>query len=296
MNILKRIPIIFAAVYLLTGCLLYIFQRSFIYFPTEKYTLPKQSSIKQIVIKNSSSKDNKGQVNNVKVLLIESTSSTDNKNMPDQKKALIYFGGNAESAYFSALYLKDRLKDRLKDELKDSDIGYDIYVLNYRGYSGSHGKPSEKAIFSDALTLFDSISEKYSSISLMGRSLGTGVACYMASKRVVEKLILVTPYDSLLNIAQARFPIYPMSILLWDRFDSQAYVRDCVKNIKSGIMIVMVKNDSIIPNINTQRLISKFEEEKNKLPLVFKIMTGLGHNTLSDSSEYYGWLKEFLDD
>jgi pimeloyl-ACP methyl ester carboxylesterase len=95
-----------------------------------------------------------------------------------------------------------------------------IYLLHYRGYGGSSGTPSEKALFADALTLFDEVRTKHSSVDVVGRSLGSGVAVYVASLRPVARLVLVTPFDSLEGLAALRFPYVPVKWLLRDKFES----------------------------------------------------------------------------
>jgi pimeloyl-ACP methyl ester carboxylesterase len=72
---------------------------------------------------------------------------------------------------------------------------------NYRGFGGSGGSPSEEAIAEDALALFDQVYASHPQVSLIGRSLGSGVAVRLASQRPVQNLILVTPYNSLEEIA-----------------------------------------------------------------------------------------------
>jgi dienelactone hydrolase len=311
MDVLKRIPVIIAAVYLLTGLLLYIFQRNFIFFPTSKAAVPPKSGIKEIIIENIPA-DKRPTASDKSAL---ASNSRQQAFSPDSykirvlaaekehnKKGLIYFGGNAESVLYTALELKDRFP------------GYNIYFMKYRGYSGASGVPGEKEIFSDALALYDYLADKYETISVMGRSLGTGVACWTASKRPIDRLVLVTPYDSIMNIAQARFPVYPMNILLKHKFDSNSYIRDCVKSVKSGIMAVMVTGDSVVPNSNTQALVAEFEKElsllenqvlsakkidvkEKKTPeFTLKIISGADHDSLSDRPEYYEWLKEFFNE
>ena len=114
-----------------------------------------------------------------------------------KNKALLYFGGNAESVIYNA-----------EDFLRTFPL-HTVYLFNYRGYGGSTGQPTEKGIYSDALFLFDKVQQKHSKISVMGRSLGCGAAVYLASSRSIEKLALVSPYDSIQSIAQNRFLIYP---------------------------------------------------------------------------------------
>jgi uncharacterized protein len=109
--------------------------------------------------------------------------------------------------------------------------------FNYRGYAYSTGKPSEKSLFSDAIEQYDWLvnSEKIdpSTIILMGRSLGTGVAVYLSSVRSVGKVILVTPYDSIEAVAQDRYFFLPVAFLLKNKFDSVSYARTQTSSLLS---------------------------------------------------------------
>ncbi len=115
-----------------------------------------------------------------------------------QARAIIYFGGNGESIEGN-LPLFEKLFGR-----------YTLYLLAYRGYGESGGNPSERALYSDALALYDRISKSHQEIAVIGRSLGSGVATYLASERVVTKMALVTPFDSIEHLAADHYPIFPV--------------------------------------------------------------------------------------
>jgi uncharacterized protein len=93
-----------------------------------------------------------------------------------------------------------------------------LYAMNYRGYGGSSGKPSETGLIADALVLFDRVHADHPHIVVIGRSLGSGIAVHIASVRPIERLVLVTPYDSLLKIAASQFRYFPLSWLMLDFF------------------------------------------------------------------------------
>ncbi len=103
----------------------------------------------------------------------------------DGPDAVIYFGGNAEEVRYSLPALATAFPDRA------------LFLMNYRGYGGSTGEPSEAALVADAVALFDRVHTEHSHIIVIGRSLGSGVAVHLASLRPVDRLTLVTPFDSL---------------------------------------------------------------------------------------------------
>lgn len=150
---------------------------------------------------------------------------------------ILYFGGNADDATRFVLHVK---------ALK----GYDIVAFNYRGYVGSTGTPSEEAFFEDALKIYDTYA-KGRKVVVIGRSLGTGVATYLASKRVVDGLVLLTPYDSILSMAKLKYPFFPIDLLLKNKFESVNYV----PLVKAKIAVVEVENDATIPRYHFEKLL-----------------------------------------
>jgi pimeloyl-ACP methyl ester carboxylesterase len=240
--------------YIFVGVLLFLFQRTFLYFPTEK--IPHNYD-KQIISNENET---------IEVIVL-------NKG---KNEALLYFGGNAEPVIYNAV-----------DFLEAFPL-HTVYMFNYRGYGGSSGRPTEKGIYSDALVLLDTVQKKHSKISVIGRSLGSGVATYLASKRSIDKLILITPFDSIKSVAQSKFFIYPMSLLLKDKFDSISRV----KYIKAKTIAIVAANDNIIPNKHSFRLIREFPSNQ----ITVKVISDSDHNNISDRSEYYDFLKAFLKD
>ena len=185
--------------------------------------------------------------------------------------ALIYFGGNAEDVSlempgFSAVF-----------------PNHAIYLLHYPGYGGSSGSPSEQAIFADALALFDRVHSNHQNITVIGRSLGSGVAIRLASLRPAVRLVLVTPYDSLQDIAAQNYPYVPVRWLLRDKFESWRYAPDVVAPTR----IIVAEQDEVIPRASTDRLRTHF---KNGI-VSYVVVPGVGHNTISESLDYWSLLK-----
>ena len=118
----------------------------------------------------------------------------------------------------------------------------------------SSGKPSEANLFNDALKIYDKFAHN-SRVIVIGRSLGSGVAVYLASKREVLGVVLITPYDSIASLAKEKYPFLPINLILKNRFESLKYI----EKIKSPIAIIEVKNDTTIPNSHTLRLAKKIK-------------------------------------
>jgi pimeloyl-ACP methyl ester carboxylesterase len=187
------------------------------------------------------------------------------------EKALIYFGGNAEDVSQSLPLLSKTFPD------------CSIFLLNYRGYGGSGGKPSEVAIIADAEKLFDIVYANHKKVLLIGRSLGSGVATHLASTRPVQKLILVTPYDSVQEVAAAQFRYVPVRWLLRDKFESWKYAAQII----SPTLLIAAEHDEVITRERTNNLLSHFTNGIADL----KIVPGTGHNDIANSPEYVQLLR-----
>ncbi len=239
--------------YVLIGAVLFFYQRKLIYFPTPK--IPHEYEQQQLIHDNIT----------LEVIVLNQ----------GQKEAIIYFGGNAESVVYSA------------DNFLSAFPRQTIYLLNYRGYGGSSGQPTEDGIYADALFLFDKVLEKQATISVIGRSLGSGVATFLASKRPVEKMALISPFDSITSVAQNIYMIFPVFLMLLDKYDSISRVKD----IKAETFVLIAEYDEVIPRIHSQRLIDEFPVEQ----ITVKIIADSRHNDISEKAEYYQHLKDYFN-
>ncbi len=240
--------------YITFGVVLFINQRDLLYAPTDKM----KHVFNEVIFHNDKESINVIVVNN------------------NKERAILYFGGNGDTVARSAFAF-----DKFFSE-------YTVYLVNYRGYGGSSGEPTEKGIYSDALTIFDQIKAKHSNISVLGRSLGSAVATYIASKREFDKLVLITPCDSAQSMAQERFPIYPMSILLKDKYDSVSRVKD----IEENTLVLIAEKDSVITMKHSQNLIDAFPAAKVEVESI----ENTGHNNILQDERYYHVLQRFLQE
>ncbi|MGX4642875.1 alpha/beta hydrolase [Massilia sp. SYSU DXS3249] len=224
---------------------LFVFQRSFIYFP------PLHPAL---------------QAPRTSTLAVPGASIKVSERPLRGNKAVIYFGGNAEDVSASLPLLDSAFPERA------------LYLMHYRGYAGSSGKPSEKALVADALALFDRVRAEHSDVVVIGRSLGSGIAVQVAALRPVGKLVLVTPFDSLQELAARQFPVFPVRWLLRDRYDSGKYAPE----VKAPTLIVAAEQDEIIPAASTRLLLSRFADGVATM----KVINGVGHNAISETAAY----------
>ncbi len=229
------------------ACLgLWLMQRSLIYFPQ-----PRRHSDPASVIT---------------VQVPEAQLAVSARVLPGTE-AVIYFGGNAEDVSGSLASLAADFPTR------------SVYLLHYRGYGGSTGKPREAALFSDALALFDQLHAKHPDITVIGRSLGSGVAVHLASVRPVVRLVLVTPYDSIAELAAQQFPFMPVRFLLADKFESWRFA----PQVSAPTTIIAAERDQVIPMASTHALLGRFRPGVAR----FVVVSGAGHNDISDRPEYH---------
>lgn len=248
---ITRILTILLILYLFMSIALYFFQKKIIYHPT-----PKRSA--------AVGKPISWTVNNEQI-----TGTVLNGNLPH---AIIYFGGNAEQIEYTALEYKNF-------------TNHTVYFINYRGYGGSTGTPSEKAIFDDVVKIYDIIKKQHRSISAIGRSLGSGVATYLASKRPIDRIILITPYDSIEHVAGEMYPYIFTSLLVTEKYKSYHYV----KELNIPICIIYTETDGLISAERTENLIHHLAQKPT-----IHLINGVDHNSISTDSEYWAIQKSFL--
>lgn len=244
-RILGSIVVIIAVVYLALCAALFVFQRALIYFPQ-----PRAVGTSATLLTLS--------VDDAQVLV--------SVKPHEGPKALIYFGGNAEDVSRSLPSFSEAFADHA------------LYLLHYRGYGGSSGSPSEEMISRDAMTLFDLVYATHPHITVVGRSLGSGVAVRLASQRPATRLVLITPYNSVAELAARQFPIFPVKWLLKDTYDSWKYAA----HITVPTLLIAAEHDEVIPRSSTERLFTHFANGVASL----KFIPGTGHNSISESPEY----------
>ena len=186
-------------------------------------------------------------------------------------KALIYFGGNAEDVSLKLPTFSKAFPE------------YAIYLLHYRGYGGSTGKPSEKALEADAKAVFDKVYTQHTSTVVIGSSLGTGIAVHLASQRPASRLILIMPYDSIQNVAENWFPFIPVGWMLLDKFESWRYA----PHIHIPTLIVEAENDDVIPKLNTWKLYTHFARGVATI----KVIPGANHDTITANPQFIATLR-----
>ena len=146
---------------------------------------------------------------------------------------LLAFGGNVWDVDGIALRLHQQFPSML------------VATFHYRGYRPSEGGPSAKAALADALTIYDALQAQLPAkrTIAIGFSIGSPVAAYLARHRALIGLVLVTPFDSLVELARDHFPWLPVRLLLRHRMSTLDYIG----GVPTPTAMVVAGLDSVVP-------------------------------------------------
>jgi len=195
-------------------------------------------------------------------------------NLSDPAPLLLGFGGNAWNAEAMALYLRSLFPD------------HEIVTFHYRGYPPSSGEPSAKALFADSVTIFDHLQgERAREVVAVGFSIGTGVAAHLAHHRPLAGMILVTPFDTLENLAKEHFPWAPVSLLLRHHMPTIDLVRDR----QTPTALIVAGRDTIVPPRRSEPL-------RGTIPnlVLDRTIAEAGHNDLYEHPAFASAMHEAL--
>lgn len=189
---------------------------------------------------------------------------------------VIYFGGNAEELSWLVPEFS-----RVPD--------WAALLVNYRGYGLSEGRPSETNLYRDALALYDQVTRRSEIESklvvVMGRSLGTGVATYLASQRPVAGVVLISPYDSLVQVGREAYPFLPVGLLLRQRFDSISRA----PSIHAPLLALVAARDEIVRPERSRELVQSWAG-----PTRLEMFGDVDHNSIQSHPEYWKSIMVFL--
>ena len=248
---------------------LYFYQERMLFYPTPQVTSVPRSAGGQVETVNLAAADGVS----LSGWLVRNRASQGSGRLP----LVIYFGGNAEDVSW-LIGMADRFP------------GYALLVLNYRGYGGSGGRPGESALFADALLAYDYAKQRgdldASRFVAMGRSLGSGVAVYLALHRQLAGVILVTPYDSVRALARSIYPWLPVGLLLKHPFDSLSRA----DKLGMPLLCLVAENDRVIPQVHSRRLFVAWGGSDKR----WVELQAADHDDISERARYWDEIAAFL--
>ncbi len=156
---------------------------------------------------------------------------------------VLYLQGNAQS--IGAPWRVQRLRDI-------AEAGLGVLGLEYRGFGGSSGHPSELGLISDSEAGYDFVARQApgSKIAVFGDSLGTAAAIALATQRPVAGLMLDSPFASAEHLGSLRYPWLPVSLLMKDKWPSETRV----KTVTAPILIAQCDKDPVVPPAEAKHL------------------------------------------
>lgn len=188
---------------------------------------------------------------------------------------VIYYGGNAEEVSHVM-------------EKKGYFAQFKLALFNYRGYGLSEGSVSQDNMFSDALEIIDKLKTRTdldtANVNIIGRSIGTGVATYASSKRKVHATALITPYGSMIDVAQEKYPIIPIGLLIKHPFNSNSYA----ETIHTKMLSLIAHNDQIIPTKHAFDLLKHWKGKTEFLEV------NEDHGTIMQNDEAWKKIASFV--
>lgn len=185
------------------------------------------------------------------------------------------FGGNAWNADHVASYLHDLYPEA------------DVAAFHYRGYGPSGGRPSAEGLLADAPQLHDFVAGQIDPdrIVAIGFSIGGGVAAHLASRRPLDGLILVTPFDSLAAVARDHYAWLPTGLLLRHRMTPA----DDLSHVSTPVALIAGARDTLIRPERTEAL-------RAVVPhlVLDRTIAGAGHNDIYERPEFRQAMAEAL--
>jgi uncharacterized protein len=221
-----RIALIFAAavvlcLYIGAVVLLYTAQRSMMYFPETLHTTPAQAGLPEAEETTLTTSDGERLV-------------AWHAPPRDDRPVVLYFHGNGGSLRYRA----ERFRKLVAD-------GIGLVGVEYRGFGGSSGSPSETGLIADGEAAYAFAAARYpvERLVIWGESLGTGVAVAIAAERSVGRVILEAPFTSAAAVAATRYWYMPVSLLMKDQYRSD----ERIGKIAVPVLILHGVHDRIIP-------------------------------------------------
>jgi len=234
---LMIIAVLLLCLYLGFAAMLYVTQRSMMYFPETLHTSPAQAGLSSAQEVTLTAPDG------VKSIAWHVPPRGD-------RPVILYFHGNGGSLR----YRVDRFSKLLAD-------GIGLVALEYRGYGGSTGSPTEAGLIADGEAAYAFAAARYpvKDLVLWGESLGSGVAVPIAAEKPVSRVILEAPFTSAAAVAAGRYWYLPVRLLMKDQFRSD----ERIGKITAPVLILHGARDRVVPFAMGERLFEATKAPKH---------------------------------
>ena len=268
--LLARIVFQLLAVYVIILLVVYFMQRSLQYFPDKNYPgEPAENGVPAMQVVELATEDG---------LTLNAWFAPPVKR---DGKIVVYYHGNAGHIGHRAAKVQHFI-----------DKGMGVLLIDYRGFGGNLGSPTEQGLYHDARAALRFLEKKEYAVSqfvLYGESIGSGVATQMALEIQPRYLILEAPFSSAADVAKKKYFFLPVDFLMKDRYDNTEKIAD----IKTSLLIVHGDEDAVIPISLGQKLYDRAQHPKE-----FITINGGHHNDLYDHHAGHvivEWLEKQID-
>jgi uncharacterized protein len=249
MIVLGWTAVIALCLYAALATMVYLAQRSLMYFPDKTHVTPAEAGLPEAQQVSLTASDGAQIVA---------------WHVPprDNKPAIVYFHGNGGSLRF-----------RVPRFRKLIDDGIGLVALEYRGYGGSAGRPSEQGLIDDGQAAYRFAAAHYPAqqLVLWGESLGSGVAVAVAAEQPVGRVILEAPFTSAVALGAEHYWYLPVRLLMKDQFHSDRRIG----KVTAPLLIMHGVHDRTVPYAMGERLF----ELANKPKHLARFLDG-GHDDL----------------
>jgi uncharacterized protein len=197
------------------------------------------------------------------------------------KKLILYFHGN-----------KGNMETVEEYAISFLENGYDVFIMDYRGFGKSGGIINNPhTLLEDSIFWYDWIKEQkgYSNIVIVGKSLGSGLATYVASKRPSDMLMLITPYDKLVEVGQNLYPWFPVKFFMKYQIPSVSWL----DKIQVPIRIIHGTRDETIHPQRARTLYEKAKELNKDVEIIW--LNAGKHDNLQMYPQYHKWIQKSLE-
>jgi len=249
MTVLAWIGVIAVCLYVGLATMIYFAQRSLMYFPDTLHTAPAAAGLAEAAEVSLTASDG------VQIIAWHVAPR-------DGKPVILYFHGNGGALR----YRVERFRKLITD-------GIGLVALEYRGYGGLSGNPSEQGLIADAEAAYAFAAARYppAQIVLWGESLGSGIAVALAAEKPVGRVILEAPFTSALAIGERHYWYLPVRLLMKDQFRSD----ERIAKVTAPLMIMHGVHDRIIPYAMGEQLFDLANKPKH----IVRFLDG-GHEDL----------------
>jgi uncharacterized protein len=264
---IKRLSVLtlsfFVFAYLALMGVMYVFQRDLQYHPSNEEKQPADLSLNVYTAERLKTADGESIV-------------IWHKPAPEGQPTIMYLHGNAGSL---------GTRPRKLDFLAQSQFG--VLAVDYRGYGGSSGEPSEAGMVLDAVTAYEWLAAKGvdpRDVMLLGESIGSGIAVQLAAAKQVAAVALEAPYANAVDIGAERYWYLPVRLLMKDQFRSSEHIA----NIKAPLFIIHGTEDFVVP-FKQGELLFSFAVE----PKTFEPVAGADHDMIGEEAIWAKWMAFF---